>query len=144
MRWIRRIAWLLTGAYWAGIFTLTHLPPEKIVHAPQFWDKAEHFLAYFLLAALLGTALMFTFPQRRSLPLWVLLVGFTYAVVDELLQPFVHRDAEVLDWVADAIGVWAAVVILWVLQRLLIPRRKSEGFPVMTSPASPAAADIEP
>ncbi len=122
MTWLRWIFWFLTAAYWGAIFTLTHLPPEQIAGAPHFWDKAEHFVAYFLLAALLGGALMLTFPRRRKIPLWVLLIGFVYGAVDELLQPFVHRDAEILDWVADATGVWAAVLILWVLQRTFVPR----------------------
>jgi VanZ family protein len=135
MVWLRRIAWALTGMYWGVMFALTHLPPEKIAGAPKFWDKAEHFVAYFLLAALLGSALMFTFPRRRGIPVWVLVIGMSYAVVDELLQPLVRRDAEVNDWVADALGVWTAVFILWAVRKVLVARRAmpGPGFPAETA-----------
>ena len=126
MVWLRRISWFLTAAYWALLCTLTHLPPEEIAKAPHFWDKAEHGLAYFLLSVLLGASLMFTFPERRSIPLWVLAIGLTYGALDEIFQPLVRRDAELLDWVADACGVWSAVVILWLLQRTFIPREKRD------------------
>ena len=91
--WLRRACWVLTALSWVGIFVLTHLPPEEIARAPRIWDKLAHFLVYFGLAALLGAALMLTFPHRRSIPLWVLVIGLTYGAVDELLQPFVRREA---------------------------------------------------
>lgn len=126
MTWLRRIFWALTAAYWAGIFLLTHMPPSSLRGAPRIWDKLAHFLAYFLLAAFLGAALMLTYPNRRAIPVWVLLIGFAYGVVDELLQPFVRREATLLDWVADALGVWAAVLLLWLLQRwVVIPRARA-------------------
>ena len=122
MAWLRRISWLLVAAYWAAIFVMTHLPPPVVRRmVPNVWDKLAHFLMYFLLAALLGAALVLTFPRRRGLPLWVLVIGFAYGAVDELLQPFVRREATLLDWVADALGVWAAVVLLWGLQRWVVP-----------------------
>jgi len=127
MVWLRWTTWALTGVYWGLLFTLTHLPPEKIAGAPQFWDKAEHFTAYFLLATLLGASLMFTFPRRRHIPVWVLVIGMSYAAVDELLQPFVRRDAELNDWVADALGVWCGVLVLWALRKILVARRAMPG-----------------
>jgi VanZ family protein len=127
MVWLRRICWTLTGAYWAGIFVLTHLPPTQLRKVvPDIWDKLAHFLAYFLLAAFLGAALMLTFPRRRAIPLWVLVIGWAYGVIDELLQPFIRREATLLDWVADALGVWAAVLLLWILQRwVVLPRLRA-------------------
>jgi VanZ family protein len=129
MVWLRRACWALTAAYWAGIFVMTHLPPPVVRRmVPNVWDKLAHFLIYFLLAALLGAALVLTFPRRRSIPLWVLVIGFAYGVVDELLQPFVRREASLLDWVADALGVWAGVLLLWGLQRFVI-RAPREAMP---------------
>ena len=124
MIFLRRASWLLTGLYWVGIFILTHLPPEQIARGPHVWDKLAHFLIYFGFAFLLGTAMMLTFPQWRTIPLWVLAIGFSYGAVDEVLQPFVRRTADLEDWVADALGVWLAVLILWILQRTLIPKSK--------------------
>jgi VanZ family protein len=122
MVWLRRTCWALTAAYWVGIFVMTHLPPPVVRRmVPDIWDKLAHFLIYFGLAAALGTTLILTYPRRRSIPLWVLGVGFVYGAIDELLQPFVRRDASVLDWVADALGVWAGVLVLWALQRFVVP-----------------------
>ena len=126
MVFLRRISWVLTAVYWVGIFTLTHLPPEQLARAPRVWDKLAHFLIYFGLALLLGTAMMLTFPQRRTIPLWVLAVGFSYGAVDEVLQPFVRRSADLHDWVADALGVWVAVLILWAIQKWLVPKLRSD------------------
>ena len=122
MALLRWVCWALTAAYWAGIFVMTHLPPPVVRRiVPNVWDKLAHFVMYFLLAALLGAALVLTFPRRRGIPLWVLVIGFAYGAIDELLQPFIRRDASVLDWVADALGVWAAVLLLWALQRFVVP-----------------------
>lgn len=129
MAWMRWTSWFLLSVYWGAIFTLTHLPGEQLRHFPQFWDKAEHFLAYFLLATLLGSALMLTFPHRSTIPLWVLVIGFTYGAVDELLQPLVTRTADFNDWVADALGVWAGVLILWLLRKLPVFRRAMSELP---------------
>lgn len=122
MIWLRRTCWALTAMYWAGIFVMTHLPPPVVRRmVPDIWDKLAHFLIYFGLAAALGTALILTYPCRRSIPLWVLGVGIAYGAVDELLQPFVRRSATLSDWVADALGVSAGVLVLWAVQRFVIP-----------------------
>ena len=130
MIWLRRTCWALTAAYWAGIFVMTHLPPATLHKVtPRMWDKLAHFLAYFFLSALLGATLMLTFPRRRSIPLWVLVIGFAYGAIDELLQPFVRRDATLMDWVADALGVWAGVLLLWALRRFVMPAPTRDPVP---------------
>ena len=117
---LRRTFWVLTAIYWIGIFTLTHLPGSAIQRIPHFWDKAEHFIAYFFLAGLLGCSLMLSFPRVRGIPVGVLLVGFTYGAIDEILQEFVvGRSADWRDWIADALGVWLAVFLLWALRKWL-------------------------
>jgi VanZ family protein len=125
MVFLRRTSWVLTFLYWIGIFILTHIPPEQIARAPRVWDKLAHFLIYFGFALLLGSAMMLTFPKRRTIPLWVLAIGFSYGAIDEVLQPFVRRTADLHDWVADALGVWLAVLILWMLQRWLAPKSQA-------------------
>lgn len=123
MIWLRWTAWFLTAMYWGALATITHLPPEDIARAPHFWDKAEHFVAYFLLASLLGSALMLTFPLKRWIPVWILVIGMAYGAVDELLQPFIRRDAELNDWIADALGVWTGMLFVWALRKFLRARR---------------------
>jgi VanZ family protein len=139
MVWIRWIAWVLAAGYWIALFVVTHLPPERVARAPHIWDKAEHFLAYFLLALLLGTALMLTFPRRRKIPVWVLLIGFVYGAVDEVVQPLVQRDAELADWIADALGVWTAVLILWLLRKFVL-RDLLRALPTCNTSSSPTTS----
>ena len=76
------------------------------------WDKAEHFLAF---AAMMGVAIL-AFPRSR---IWPIAVGFSaVGALIELIQltPWVGRDAEVGDWVADTCGVLAVCLGCWLVQ----------------------------
>ncbi|MDP9084407.1 MAG: hypothetical protein M3N50_11675 [Pseudomonadota bacterium] len=76
------------------------------------WDKALHFIAFY---GLTGLALA-AFPKTR---LWIIAaslsgVGALIEVVQGL--PFVHRDEDFWDWVADTIAITAAMspmLLLW-------------------------------
>lgn len=86
-------------------FVSAELPPS---HAPSLfpWDKAEHFSAFFVLTCLAGAA----FPRR---PLVIMALALSlFGCVIELVQalPFIHRDCDVWDWVADTIGIAAATL----------------------------------
>ena len=81
------------------------------------WDKAEHFTAFF---GLMGLALV-SFPRT---PVWRLALALSFAGgAIELIQalPFVHRDCDWKDWVADTLGVLsvAGIVIAARLRRSL-------------------------
>lgn len=70
------------------------------------WDKAEHFTAFYVLTVLAAAA----FPRR---PLWAIaaglsLVGAGIEVVQAL--PFVARDSDVWDWVADTLAIGAVLL----------------------------------
>ncbi len=73
------------------------------------WDKADHFSAFFVLT---GLALA-TFPKQ---PLWRIAAAMAaLGAAIELIQgiPFVHRDCDFWDWVADVsavLGVYAVVL----------------------------------
>jgi len=59
---------------------------------------------------------------------WRLALGLVgLGALIEALQalPIVHRDADLLDWLADDAGVAAAVSILWTLNRLRQRRTRS-------------------
>ena len=112
MKWLRIILWILTVAYWALLFTMTHLPPPKLPAAPGN-DKLMHFLAYLVLSLMLGVTLRLTFPRWRRVPLIVLLIGVIYGALDERTQLLVNRSAEWGDWFADAGGVCTSVLVLW-------------------------------
>jgi VanZ family protein len=72
------------------------------------WDKAAHFIAFYGLE-FLG---LFAFPLG---PRWRLALMLSAAgALIELIQatPLVGRDADVFDWVADSLGVLAALAPL--------------------------------
>jgi VanZ family protein len=69
------------------------------------WDKAQHFCAFFALAA----SGVVAWPR---LPLWRIAVGLSLAgAMIEVIQatPLVGRDADPFDWVADTLAVGAVM-----------------------------------
>lgn len=75
------------------------------------WDKAEHFLAFGLIAVLV----MIAFPRLRALTTLLGLAAACLAV--ELVQSLalVHRQPEAADWLGGVIGaaVGVAIVTAW-------------------------------
>lgn len=86
--------------------------PPQLPGAPG--DKVQHMLAFATLGAIAAAG----WRQRPLLPLFVGLAAFGAAI--ELFQviPALHRDAELLDWLAD---MAAALVALGVM-RMILPR----------------------
>lgn len=107
-------AWLwkwLAGAYFLALVAGTHLPPAALRMPPRFSDKLLHFGGYTVLAFLLAMAWETSTGRlngRHLRLLWTAIMVF--AVVDEVTQLLVGRDAEVGDWLADGVG--AAVGLL--------------------------------
>lgn len=109
---MRRVAvvWLgRAGFIAAALVTLVGalLPPPDALQ-PLPWDKADHFVAFGVVALFAAVA----FPGRSLILIGVLLSGF--GAVIELLQglPVIHRDPSVLDWVADTLGIAAALAVV--------------------------------
>ncbi len=103
---------LLTG--W-GAFS-----PPAVVHPHLFpWDKAEHFSAFFALTACALAA----FPRVGIA--WIGLAVSASGALVELIQglPFVHRDMDAKDWVADTLAVLAVVGVVIVAR---VRRRLAE------------------
>jgi hypothetical protein len=87
------------------------IPPA---HALQLvpWDKAEHFIAFYVLTGLAAAA----FPSRNLLVLAALLSAFGGFI--EFVQglDIVRRDRDFWDWVADTIAIAAALapmLLVW-------------------------------
>jgi len=109
LRWITTL-WIV---YWAALFAFTHTPKSLALRLPgSHFDKLAHFGGYALLAAFCATRAR-TAGRARTIRWYVIwfVIFALYAVVDELLQPPVHRDADVWDWLADMAGVLTAFVI---------------------------------
>lgn len=94
--------------YWLILFTATTLPAADLPKT-GVGDKVEHFLAYFILAALVNLALMFQNKYTRLKKyawLYTLIFCLAYAGFDELHQLFIPgRECDIFDWLSDAGGI---------------------------------------
>jgi hypothetical protein len=100
--------------FWAA-FTFTFvcavLPSQHVVHI-FMWDKAEHFLAFYVLTGLAVAA----FPRGSLVVIAVALSAFGAFI--ELIQglSFVGRDRDIQDWITDSIAIGMALapmLLVW-------------------------------
>lgn len=77
-------------------------------------DKVAHFGEYFLLGVLLFGGIGWTVSRDKAITfIFLVAVGVSVAALDEMFQGYIPgRKADILDWVADAIGVTCAISIL--------------------------------
>ncbi len=108
------VAWI---AYWALLFTSTHVPVPDLPDLPEHSDKVVHFCGYAILT-LLGAFATSRGAVRpiRTLLLWSA-IFLLYGVLDEWLQRFVNRTPSVEDFFADAAGILAGGVAWLIYQR---------------------------
>ncbi len=90
----------------ALVTILSLIPATAVPQAVQFWDKAQHSLAYSVLA-ITGSL---GFPRQLKLVLVGLLA---HGAVIEVMQSTLTttRLGDVLDWLADGTGVLAGIGI---------------------------------
>ena len=105
------VVWI---GYWVVLFGLTHRPFTGGVGLPIAGaDKVIHFALYFVLTMLGGRYLA---ASGRVLNLRLLIawacVYAAYGALDEWLQQFVARTPSWGDWLADAVGIILATVVL--------------------------------
>jgi Na+/H+-dicarboxylate symporter len=102
-----RVARLVFFAALIFTFYSAVIPPS---HALQLtpWDKATHFIAFYVLTGLAVAA----FPRQNLIVLAALLSAFGALI--EIVQglPMVHRDRDFWDWVADTIAISSALAPL--------------------------------
>ncbi|MDP9091079.1 MAG: hypothetical protein M3O26_20385 [Pseudomonadota bacterium] len=91
----------------ALIFTFySAIAPAAHVLRLTPWDKATHFIAFYVLTALAVAA----FPKRNLLLIAALLSAFGALI--EIVQgmPQVRRDRDFWDWVADTVAIASALL----------------------------------
>jgi Na+/H+-dicarboxylate symporter len=83
------------------------IPPSHALDLTP-WDKATHFIAFYVLTGLAVAA----FPKQNLFVLAALLSAFGALI--EVVQglPMVHRDRDFWDWVADTIAISSALAPL--------------------------------
>jgi VanZ family protein len=143
VRRLPRLLWAATIACWVVLAVLTHIPldryiPEKQKQWLQFLDKPEHFVAYFVLATLLGCSLAATYPRRPHVVWLTVPIVLAYGAVDEWTQAWVNRTCSLNDWFANAVGTLMAVVPILFFRRFV--RRRAVGGP----PATPRPGQRDP
>ncbi len=104
---------VLLAAYWIALAISTHYPRVSIPKAPQS-DKLIHAAAFGGLAFLWWRALRIR--DARSAPL-AAIVLCSYAAIDEYAQRFVGRDSDMVDWLADMLGIAVVLTIAEVCRR---------------------------
>lgn len=101
--------------YWPTIFIGTHIPQiPRWIGQVAVSDKVMHFVAYFFLSFLLWFAVN---PNKkvhwRKPAVWFILFAVVwYGVIDEWLQIYVGRNADVRDFFADLAGAITGLLIL--------------------------------
>jgi VanZ family protein len=100
-----RVAQFLFWAAAVFTFVCAVLPYEHTIHIFK-WDKAEHFLAFYVLTGLAVAA----FPRGNLLMLAAALSGFGAFI--EFVQglSWVGRDRDFQDWVTDTISIGMAMI----------------------------------
>lgn len=108
----RAVLWAVRAAFLLAIvisFTVSIMPgPEAPPGLP--WDKANHFGAFYVMMGLGAAARPGKNPWLTALALW--LFGGLIEVVQSI--PAVHRDGDVMDWLADTLGILAVMAPLTV------------------------------
>ena len=114
-------------AFWGCVLVVTWLAFAPLAEPAGFsWDKANHVLAFCVMAALADAG----YPGRgRELPRWGLLLG--YGLVIELVQwQLPYREFSWLDLVANVIGVLLYIGLrAWVGWRIRRPRSLARNRP---------------
>ena len=118
----RRVA-ILRAIFWIAIvlsfLAAINPQPPQLPGAPN--DKVQHISAFLTLGALA----FFAFPRSRTLRLLIGLSAFGALIEFVQMIPALHRDGDVLDWIADTAAAAVILTILHVLRRT--SRRAEEG-----------------
>ena len=121
---MHRLSGFVLAVYWTALFIGTHVPlPAGTL--PGDSDKLAHLAAYAGLAFLLGMSVSLRGTGMVRTCVIAFAVVAVYAVIDELLQIPVGRNADFYDCLADWIG--AVLGIASVLVGQAIWRRQHRG-----------------
>lgn len=93
------------------------LAPGEALPATNLWDKAQHFLAWAVIA---GLGLLFWPARPGRVTVFALFLGALIELLQSLL-PF-GRHGDLRDLAGDSVGI-AAALLAWALLRWLADRR---------------------
>lgn len=115
----RRLGAWLPAVAWAALIFFLSSRSRLPVPLGGGLDKLAHLAAYAVLGLLLARA--------ARVP-WAVTLGWLYGASDEVHQSFVRgRTADPVDWLADAVGVAAGVLVYHMLRRRRAPSDAPHG-----------------
>jgi len=118
-RWLRDWGPALA---WAGLIFLVSSRSTVPVAMPGQLDKLAHMAAY----AVFGVTLAWGGSRAGLAPLLAVIIGMLYGATDEVHQLFVPaRSFDLLDWLADSVGVTLGVGLFYPLFTRLAAARRS-------------------
>ena len=121
----RRAILIACVVAWLVEMIATHIPAPRVPHF-HVSDKAVHAVAYFLLGGLFWLTLRAYGMRRWKRTLYVLVTLTVYAALDELTQELVTgRHAAVGDWLADMVGLVAAVMLAELVAAVFRPKARA-------------------
>ena len=101
--------------YSVSLVVATHLPRVPTFVRVPGADKWLHFVAYGCQAMLAMGTLYFTNRLGLKNVVYLTIILATFGAIDELTQPIFSRQAELLDWVADCVGVLFGVCLAYLV-----------------------------
>jgi len=114
---------IVLSLYWLALFAATHIPPTWRMIPREVNDKLEHFSGFMLLAFLVAVTWQLSAGILTSRHLWIVwFVLLAYVALDEITQIPVHRDCDYRDWIVDATGAAAGILLFVVLRRFVDTR----------------------
>ena len=110
---LRRL--LLLGGFLLILVGGTHWPSELRGLQTDHVDKVVHFTAFATLGWLAAWALEIGRSPRFERAALVLFAIAFFAALDEITQPYVGRQCDPLDWLADVAGAITGIAVysLW-------------------------------
>lgn len=121
--WIRRFFSIIFGLELIAVTILSLIPAPNIPEGIVFWDKAQHFIEFFVLT--------FTGCLSYSGSVKGIMIGLLiYGACIELAQTYLTltRSGDILDLFADGLGILVAGIFFIVVSNLLARRRSSFRF----------------
>jgi VanZ family protein len=98
-------------AYLLALVASTHWPSELKSIQASYFDKVIHFLAFAVLAWLVAWALRLDKGGSLQTAAVLVFAIAVFAALDEITQPYVGRQCDPLDWVADLAGATAGISV---------------------------------
>ena len=112
---------LFVLAFWAAVlfaYVEAILPGREVINLAK-WDKLNHMIAFFTITFLARAA----YPRIPIFRLFVMMAAFGAFIELSQALPFIGRDAEWDDWLADMIATLVALIVAWPFAILADQRR---------------------